>query len=149
MLEAFPEAFTSDASSERQRRADDYLPRLGLERPEGGHLLLGAFHGAALVGAIGLERDRREKVRHIGHVIGTMVRPGRQGRGIGALLLEAVIAEARGPARLEVLTLTVTDGNGSAVRLYERYGFVAYGTLQKAIKVGDRYHAKVHMALHL
>ena len=61
----------------------------------------------------------------------------------------SAIAEARGPARLEVLTLTVTDGNGSALRLYERYGFIAYGTLQKAIKVGDRYHAKVHMALHL
>ena len=149
MLEAFPEAFTSDAVSERQRRADDYLPRLGLERPEGGHLLLGAFDGETLIGAIGLERDRREKVRHIGHVIGTMVRAGRQGHGVGAALLEAVIAEARGPARLEILTLTVTDGYGAARRLYERYGFVAYGTLHQAIKVGGRYHAKVHMALHL
>src|SRR4051794_2955575 len=36
MLEEYPEAFTSDASTERGRRADDYLPRLGLDRPEGG-----------------------------------------------------------------------------------------------------------------
>jgi RimJ/RimL family protein N-acetyltransferase len=149
MLEAFPEAFTSDAASERERSAEDYLPRLGLERPEGGHLVLGAFHGNALVGAIGLERDRRQKVRHIGHVIGMMVRPGWQGRGVGAALVDAALAEARGPARLEVLTLTVTDGNGAAVRLYERAGFVPFGTLQKALRIGERYHAKVHMALHL
>ena len=42
-----------------------------------------------LVGAIGCEREERLKVRHIGHVIGMMVRPQVRGQGIGALLLEA------------------------------------------------------------
>jgi len=88
MLEAYPEAFTSDASTERGRRADDYLPRLGLDRHEGGHLLLGAWNGAELAGAIGLERDRRDKVRHIAHVIGMMVKPEAQGYGLGRALLE-------------------------------------------------------------
>ena len=55
MLEAHPEAFTSDAMTERHRRADDYVPRLGLERPEGGHLMLGAWRDAELLGAVGLE----------------------------------------------------------------------------------------------
>ena len=90
----------------------------------------------------------RLKVRHIGHVIGMMVRPEARGRGLGALLLEACIAEAR-HAGLEMLTLTVTAGNAGAVRLYERHGFVAYGTLRRAIKVGGRYHDKLHMALVL
>ena len=48
-----------------------------------------------------------------------------------------------------MLTLTVTAGNASAVQLYERHGFVAYGTLPRAIKVGDEYHDKLHMALVL
>ena len=87
-------------------------------------------------------------MRHIGHIIGMMVRPEARGRGIGALLLEACVAEAR-RAGLEMLTLTVTAENASAVRLYERHRFVAYGTLQCAIKVGDRYHDKLHMALTL
>jgi ribosomal protein S18 acetylase RimI-like enzyme len=87
-------------------------------------------------------------VRHIGHVIGMMVRSEARGAGIGALLLEACIGEAR-HAGLEMLTLTVTAENAGAVRLYERHGFVAYGTLRRAIKVGGRYHDKLHMALAL
>jgi GNAT superfamily N-acetyltransferase len=145
MLERHPQAFTSDGPAERQRRAEDYLPRLGLERPEGGHLLLGAWRGDALVGAIGLERDPRAKVRHIGHVIGMMVRDDAQRRGIGSALLEALVAEARGPAGLELLTLTVTDGNDGALRAYERAGFSRFGVLPKAIRIGSAYHAKVHM----
>ena len=149
MLRRHPAAFTSDAESEGHRRADDYLPRLGLDHPEGGHLTLGAWRHAELTGAIGLERDSRLKVRHIGHVIGMMVRDGAQRMGIGSALLDALIAEAREPGRLELLTLTVTEGNASAVRLYERAGFVRFGTLHKAIRLGDSYHDKIYMAMPL
>ena len=48
-----------------------------------------------------------------------------------------------------MLTLSVTAENASAVRLYERHRFVAYGTLERAIKIGTRYHAKLLMALTL
>jgi len=73
------------------------------------------------------------------------VRPEARGAGIGALLLEACIADAR-LAGVETMILTVTAENETAVRLYERHGFVAYGTLPRAIKVADRYHDKLHMA---
>ena len=63
-------------------------------------------------------------------------------------MLEACIAEAR-HAGLEMLTLTVTAENAAAVRLYERHRFVAYGTLERALKIGNRYHDKLHMALTL
>jgi ribosomal protein S18 acetylase RimI-like enzyme len=148
MLALHPEAFTSDAASEATKEPSDYLHRLGLDRREGGHFVLGAWRGRRLVGAIGCEREVRVKVRHIGHVIGMMVRPEARSRGIGALLLEACIAEAR-HAGLEMLTLTVTAENDPAVRLYERHGFAGYGTLARAIKVGSRYHDKLHMALTL
>ena len=101
-----------------------------------------------LVGAIGCERDDRLKVRHIGKVIGMMVRPEARCAGIGALLLAACIAEAR-HAGVETLILTVTAENAVATRLYERHGFVGYGTLCRAIRVAGRYHDKLHMALVL
>ncbi len=148
MLALHPEAFTSDAESEAKKEPTDYLHRLGLERRDGGHFLLGAWRRERLIGAIGCEREARLKVRHIGHVVGMMVRPEARGAGLGALLLEACIAEAR-HARLDMLTLTVTAENASAVRLYERHGFVAYGTLRRALKIGPRYHDKLHMALTL
>lgn len=150
MLEGHPEAFTSDAQTESRRQPDDYLPRLGLlDAPDGGKLTLGAWHGTDLLGAISLECDRRPKVRHIGHVVGMMVRDPAQGRGIGRALLDSLVDAARGPAGLELLTLTVTDGNAAALRLYEHSGFVRFGTLHKAIKIGGRFHAKIHMVKYL
>lgn len=149
MLAADPEAFTSDAQTEAQRAPSSYLSRLGLDRTDGGQFVIGAWIGERLVGAIGCERDERIKVRHIGHVIGMMVRRDARGAGIGEALLQACIAQARRADGLEVLTLTVTTGNVPATKLYERAGFVLHGTLPRAIRVGERYLDKDHMHLVL
>jgi len=52
------------------------------------------------------------------------VREGARGRGVGAALLEAVVARARerGCRRIE---LDVSEANEPALRLYERFGFSA------------------------
>ena len=148
MLLAHPEAFTSDAAADRHKEPADYLQRLGLDRPEGGHFVLGAFRGRRLLGAIGCERDLRLKVRHIGHVIGMMVREEARRQGVARTLLEACIGEAR-DAGLETLVLTVTESNDKAVALYASAGFVPCGRLERAIKLGGVYHAKIEMALPL
>jgi ribosomal protein S18 acetylase RimI-like enzyme len=149
MLEMHPEAFTSDAATERAKAASAYLGRLGLDRPDGGSFALGAWRGAELLGAIACERDERRKVRHVGHIIGMMVRPEARGAGVGRALLDACIARAREASGLELLTLSVTAGNGPAERLYERRGFTRYGTLGRAIKLGDSYFDKNLMSLAL
>ena len=147
MLAAYPEAFTSDPAPERS--AQSYRSRLGLERPEGGEFTLGAWDNSRLVGAITCERDPRAKVRHIGHIVGMMVRPETQGTGVGRALLQACIAHARAADGLVMLTLTVTAGNGGAVHLYRSAGFVRYGSLPRAILVDGAYHAKDQMTLAL
>ena len=148
MLVAHPEAFTSDAETERPREPSEYLQRLGLDRADGGHFLLGAFHGERIVGAIGCERETRRKVRHLGQVVGMMVRPEARRQGVGHDLLAACIDAAR-RAGLETLTLSVTAGNHAAVGLYAQSGFVACGLLTRALKVGPVYHDKMQMALQL
>ena len=144
-----PSAFTSDASESRTKTAASYRNRLGLDRPEGGEFTLGAWLDGRLVGAISCERDTRLKVHHVGHLIGMMVRDECQGRGVGRALLVECIALARSAEGLNLLTLTVTAGNGPAVALYEHLGFVRYGSLPRAIFVAGQYHAKDHMALDL
>ena len=149
MLAAHPQAFTSDATAESLRPASAYSSRLGFERPEGGHFTLGAWRERRLVGAISCERDTRLKVRHIGQLVGMMVRDELQGQGIGRALLEACIARARGAAGLELLTLSVTSSNAGALGLYRAAGFERYGTLHHAIKLGAHYHDKDQMVLVL
>jgi ribosomal protein S18 acetylase RimI-like enzyme len=149
MLAERPEAFTSDAASALRQPAESYASRLGFDRPEGGEFTLAAWQGSRMVGCIGCQRDARIKVRHIGHIVGMMVRREHQGQGIGRALLIECIALARSADGLKMLTLTVTASNESAVRLYERTGFVRYGSLPRAICVEGRYYAKDEMLLQL
>jgi RimJ/RimL family protein N-acetyltransferase len=148
MLQLHPDAFTSDAATETRKPAHAYLSRLGIDRPEGGHFLLGAFAGDELVGAIGCDRDPRLKVRHQAQVVGMMVRPSWRGRGVAAALLETCIARARA-AGVETLTLSVTAGNVPAERLYERAGFQRYGLLPDAVRHNGMSHDKALMVLSL
>ncbi len=141
------QAFTSDAATEAQRTARSYAQRLGAGTA--GAFTLGAFRGDRLVGAVTCDRDARVKVRHIGHVTGMMVHSEEQGRGVGRALIDTLIERAAGGAELHQLTLNVTAGNAVAERLYERVGFVRYGTLPRAIRVAGHFHDKHHMLLKL
>jgi ribosomal protein S18 acetylase RimI-like enzyme len=148
LLAAHPEAFSSDAETERERAPETYLARVagpGMAWP----FTLCAWRGSALAGAITCEREVRVKTRHIGHIVGMMVHPESRGLGVGGALLDACIARCRTSREVELLTLSVTTGNEAATRLYERAGFVRYGRLERAVRVGGRYHAKDLMVLDL
>ena len=58
----------------------------------------------------------------VAHITQLCVAPEFRGRGFGRLLLERC-AEGLLGAGFEAVTLTVTEGNDQAVRLYERFGF--------------------------
>ena len=145
------DAFTSDAATEALRSAESYRSRLGIAPDDAaGGFTLGAFDdGDRLVGALTIERERRRKIRHVGHLVGMMVATERQRSGIGRALLEAAIARARENGELHQITLSVTSSNPSAVRLYERAGFVRYGRLPRAIRIGERFLDKDLMVLAL
>ena len=145
-LAEHPDAFTSSHDEETRRPLADTLARL---QPDGAEIVWGAFAERALVGVVGLGRERRAKGRHKAVVFGMYVVPEHAGTGVGAALLAHVIGEARRMADLEQLVLTVTDTNARARRVYERLGFRTFGIEPRAIRVGDDYFAKNHMILFL
>jgi len=110
--------------------------------------MFGAFVEGVLVGSVGLVRDPRRKRRHAAEIVAMYVLSGHARRGIGRALLAHAIAVAR-DSGAEQLTLTVTQGNDAARRLYAAAGFATFGIEPRAIKVGDRYLAKEHMVLEL
>jgi len=130
MLTSHPEAFTSDAETERQRDLASYRSRLA--GGSGGATLftLLALDGSRVVGALTCERESRRKVQHTAHLIGMMVSDTHRGRGIGRALLAGAIARLQGTAGLVQVTLSVTTSNHAAVGLYESVGFTRYGRLR-------------------
>jgi ribosomal protein S18 acetylase RimI-like enzyme len=148
-LTSHPTAFSSDAATQRLRKASSYASRLGLDRPDGAVFLLGAWYGDQLVGALASEREDRIKVAHVGHLSGMMIHDDWQRRGIGWALLLRSIDLARRASGLRLLTLTVTEGNEAAIRLYERAGFQRCGTLPDAVQVDGRFYGKSQMVLSL
>ena len=72
-----------------------------------------------------------------------------RGLGVGRALMQAALAHARASPGVLLLSLTVTHGNEPAVRLYEGFGFKAFGTEPLAILTPSGYRAKIHMWLEL
>ena len=143
-LKGHPQAFTSSWEEEREAPVEAVRSRLARDEVQ----FWGAFEQDKLCGMVGLQRETRAKNRHKGTVVAMYVAPEQAGRGVGRALLDALIAEAQS-AGLELLVLTVTEGNSSAAKLYERCGFRSFGIEPRAIKVDGRAWAKNHMYLEL
>lgn len=114
-----PEAFGSTYEAEAAWPLGAFAERLA------GSVVFGAEAGERLVGMAGLGRASGAKGRREGFVWGLYVEPDARGRGMGAALLDAAIAAARGT--FERLTLTVARGNEPALALYRRFGFAIHG----------------------
>lgn len=149
MLEAYeqyPESFTTSASERVDLPLSYWAERLapGSHAPSA---VLGAFDddGGRLVGAAGLSVESRIKSRHKGLLFGMYVAPAARRHGVGRQLVQAVLAAARARGDLRLLQLTVTQGNDGAQALYERCGFQVFGVEPMAVRIGERYFAKVHM----
>jgi GNAT superfamily N-acetyltransferase len=140
----FPQAFTSSYEEAEKMPLADSEKRMSSQNGK----FWGAFDGNELCGMVGLECEPRAKNRHKGRVVGMYVAQEQMGRGIGGALMRALIDDAR-MAGLELLVLTVTEGEGSAGRLYRRSGFRSFGIEPRAIKVDGRAYAKNHMYLEL
>lgn len=147
MLEAYAlsaEAFTSSVAEREVLPLRWWADRM-VDAPTASELVFGAFVGEELVGAAGLSIEQRERTRHKATLFGMYVRPANRRGGIGELLVRRVLGHVRESGRVKVVQLTVSEMNAGAIDLYARCGFASYGTEPMAVKVGERYIAKIHM----
>jgi len=147
MLEAFelhPEAFISSFAERAALPLSSWEARLK-PGPQPSDLVLGAFRDGQLAGVVGLHFDSREKARHKAMLVGMYVPSRFRRSGLGRLLVQAALGEARSRAGVKLVQLMVTHGNHAARALYESCGFVQYGLEPLAVAVGDGFVSKVHM----
>ncbi len=150
MLEAYaqePDAFTSTTQERAAEPESWWVKRIA--DPAGLCVVFGVFVDQQLVGAAALEFSAKPKTQHKAHLIGMYVCPSARGTGAGTQLVQAAIGFARTRVGTTVITLTVTEGNETAIGLYRAAGFVAFGTEPLAILAQSGYKAKIHMWLRL
>ena len=150
MLEAYaqePDAFTSTPEERAAEPESWWVKRIA--DASGLSAVFGAFVDQSLVGAVALEFSTKPKTKHKAHLMGMFVAPSARSMGAGSQLLHAAIGFARARTGTTVITLTVTEGNESAIGLYHRAGFAAFGTEPMAIRAPSGYKAKAHMWLRL
>ena len=100
--------------------------------------------GETVIGWCDIAPNERAGYQHVGR-LGMGLLPGWRGRGIGARLLAAAVAEGD-RIGLERIELEVFLGNGPAQRLYRRFGFIVEGVKRKARKLDGRYDDHIMMA---
>lgn len=106
-----------------------------------------AWVDEAAVGIQSLEPDASarytDSMRHVA-TVGTWIRAGLRGRGVGRRLAEASFAFARSHG-YEKIAIQVLADNERALRFYGALGFERIGVARRHVRLGDRFHDLVHL----
>ena len=126
-LKEHPTAFAQPYESQALTSIGDVAHRLR-EASESPHdFILGIFSGEALIGMVGLRRERGDRLQHKGTIWGMYIAAAFQGQGLGRTLIQEAIKRASNMTGLEQISLGVISGNDSARNLYLSLGFESFG----------------------
>jgi RimJ/RimL family protein N-acetyltransferase len=84
-----------------------------------------------------------KKQKHTGELGSMYVREAYRGQGVADALLQGVLDHA--VTCVEQIKLTVTAENPRAIKFYERFGFIAYGRVPRAVLWDGKYHDDLEM----
>jgi ribosomal protein S18 acetylase RimI-like enzyme len=146
-LRESPTAFSASYEDEVGRTHDEIAPRLAAAA-DGSMCTYGVFEGE-LAGFVAFIRPQREKVRHSAELAGMYVLPEFRRRGLGHVLMDAVIAHARALGGVRQIRLGVNAANDSAVALYRSAGFTRCGVEPEALCIDGVYYDEDRYILRL
>ena len=106
-----------------------------------------ALHGEEVIGWCDVSPMTEEGFAHCGR-LGMGVHQDFRGQGIGTQLLAQAMEKSREKG-LERIELEVYGSNESAIRFYERAGFVVEGVKKKGRKLDGAYDDLVQMAVFI
>ena len=97
-----------------------------------------ALDGDRIIGSSTVNGFGNPRLRHRATVAITVLRK-YWGRGIGTALMEQMIAFCR-ETGAELLSLEVRSDNERAKALYRKFGFTAFGSFPKYLKIDGQYY---------
>jgi ribosomal protein S18 acetylase RimI-like enzyme len=140
LLKEYPMNFGSSHEEERAFPDDMWINRV--EKPT--VKTLGAFDGETLIGICALAFSPRIKMKHIAEIHSMYVKQEYRNQNIGYNLIQMAFDLCK-EKDVEIVRLSVVDGNDSAINLYKKLGFVEYGIEKKTIKYENKYYDLVLM----
>lgn len=138
-LQTYPEAFGSSYEEESIMSIGAF--KEGYKKC----VIFGAFIADSLVGCAGFFTQSPIKMQHRGVLFSMYVEPSCRNKGIANLLVNAVIEYAK-KCVLQLHTTVVTS-NKSALNLYEKNGFIIYGTEPHSLKINNVFYDEHLMVL--
>ena len=145
-LQDSPTAFSMDYQRSSHYPIKYWEERLVMDDMESA--IFFAEHDGHLIGMTGIVRGSSPKTKHGSDVWGVYVTPQWRGLHIAEELIRSCRdwAVARG---IVILRLAVVATNASAIRCYERCGFVTYGTEPRSLFFKEKYYHEYLMSLSL
>ncbi len=107
--------------------------------------ILGHFSDGELVGIGGFHRESRLKLRHKGFIWGVYTHPYHRGKGIGKLLMLAIMERASSIEGLTQINLSTRTDNLAALKLYEQLGFERYGVEKNSSLINGTFYHEVYL----
>jgi ribosomal protein S18 acetylase RimI-like enzyme len=144
-LQESPTAFGSSYGEEVNRPLDMVEDRL---RSPSNHTFGAFVQEGELIGMATLYRDQHINSNHKAFLFGMYVSPEYRRQGVGKMLLEKVISQARALG-LRQINLTVNNANEAPVGLYETFGFERFGLEKETMRVGGEFYDAAYMVLRL
>jgi RimJ/RimL family protein N-acetyltransferase len=138
-----PAAFASSYEEELDTPIEKLAERL---QPNSDGTMFGSFTGRELVGVIGVQRERMQKLSHKAFIWGMYVSRESRGQGHGALLMGRALEHSWKVLDVQQVNLGVNAHNEGALRLYLRFGFETFGTELGALRVNGIPQDEYHMA---
>jgi len=123
-LREAPSAFTASFDEESVTPLSEIERRLA---PGSGRIYFGVFDGNELIAIARVDRDISPKQSHRAHIRGVYVSSAHRGKGAARKLMEYALDIAASLQGVTHVSLAVTAGNERAQKLYESFGFVAWG----------------------
>jgi RimJ/RimL family protein N-acetyltransferase len=111
-------------------------------------LIAEASDSKEVAGMLMLNGNDRRSLRHWAELVISVAKSWRR-RGVGEALIRHAIEHARAGGVLTRLELNVFASNATAIRLYERMGFVHEGCRRRAVFKDGHYDDNLMMALLL
>lgn len=144
-LQNSPESFASSYDEEK----DFSVEKIKHDFQRNDSFTYGAFDNGELVGIITLYKDQLYKLSHRAHLGAMYVSPAKRSLGIGKVLMEEALKQAKELPGVEQVYLAVVSSNEPAKRLYASLGFEVFGTEKKGLRLDhDTYYDVDFMILY-